>query len=197
MPWGQSDSTLLPSWSLARGVNGVSSSLPGSCRGRGWGWHPSLHSCIPAGPHGEGDPPIPPGCGPLSCTLQCLHTQRHSRCHHPQWQPPPGPARGWHGPSPGTPRAACRSSQRQQDEAPWPPCVRWGPSLPREVSSKTSRRKALGDILSLWAIVGLPSPAEAAGDSGRGDAPANRTRGGRAAAGMRKPVVAPGCCQDP
>lgn len=147
-------------------------------------------------PTARGIPSLLYSC-PLSCTLQCPHTQRHSRCHHPQWQPPAGPARGWHGPSPGTPRAACRSSQRQQDEAPWPPCVRWGPSLPREVSSKTSRRKALGDILSLWAIVGLPSPAEAAGDSGRGDAPANRTRGGRAAAGMRKPVVAPGCCQDP
>lgn len=137
---------------------------------------------------------------PLSSTLQCHHTQRQPGAIILNGilllllaQRGGGTGRPW---GPPGPRVA--PSQRQQDEAPCPPCVRWGPSLPREVSSKTSRRKALGGHPP---FVGYCWPSVTCRGRGVTQAgvtrPANRTRGGRAGAGMRKAVVAPGCCQDP
>lgn len=193
-PWGHSGSALLPSRSLVTLVNGAATSLPGSCAP-----HPTT------APHSRGSPgrggphPFIPTLGALSCNaitpsaipgattlngllLLLLLAQHGGGTGHPRG--PPGP------------RVA--PSQRQQDEAPWPPCVRWGPALPREVSSKTSRRKALGGHPP---FVGYCWPSVTCRGRGVTQAgvtrPANRTRGGRAGAGMRKALLAPGCRRIP
>lgn len=104
-----------------------------------------------------------------------------------------GTGRPW-----GPPGPRVTLNQRQQDEAPWPPCVRWGPFLPWEVSSKTSRRKALGGhppfVGYCWPSVTCRGRRVTQAGVTR---PANRTWGGCAGSGMRKAVVAAGCCQDP
>lgn len=173
MPWGQSGSTLLPSSSLATLVNGASSSLPGSCPGRGWGLHPSPHGCTP----------LPGGRHPLYSYPLCSTLQCHPRCHHPSPSMASSSSSssstgGGTGHPWGPPGPRVTPSQRQQDEAPWLPCVRWGPFLPREVSSKTSRRKALGGTSSLCGLLlafrHLQRPR---GDSGRDDAPGKQDAG--------------------
>lgn len=193
VPWGQSGSILLPCCSLATLVNGASSSLPGSCPGRGWGLHPSPHDCTPL--PGVDTPFIPTLCAPPCSAI------RGAIIHHPQWHPPPPPhpARGVARAIPGDPqgRVSLRASVNRTKLLG---CRASGGA--RSSRGRFPRRRAGG---RLWGghppFVGYCWPSVTCRGRGVTQAgmtrPANRTRGGCAGAGMRKVMVAPGCCRDP
>lgn len=195
VPWGQSGSTLLPSCSLVTLINGAWSSLPGSCQGRGRGLHPSPHGCTPllGGRHTLYS-------YPLNSTLQCHRIQCHPRCHHGQWHPPPPhPARGVARAIPGEPQGHV-SLRASVNRTKLLGCRASGGA--RSSRGRFPRRRAGG---RLWGghppFVGYCWPSVTCRGRGVTQAgmtrPANRTRGGCAGAGMRKVVVALGCCQDP
>lgn len=186
LPWRQSGSGLLPSCSLVEQADDASP-LPTPM----WGQGLHLRQC-PGPPRPPVTPsrvspsilipdPRDPRCHPhamgqsLACPSPQVQLQRGCTTFFLLTQHREGDS--------GRPRGPwglrASPSQCQQDEAHRPPRVRWGLSLPREVSSKTGGMKALGGTSSLCGLLlafrHLQRPWS---DSGRGDVPGKQDAAG-------------------